>query len=138
MARLTDEERSFRKIGAGVPFSRWWPILIVWIAVTLAASVIPDLFVTCIGHPMDGRGKALAAIRALLSIPCSPHLLRYGPWGWALFAGMWAPVPFAVVNWRWQKRHRAFWNKVRARENERRRLKRDERRKQKNVDARGA
>lgn len=138
MARLTDEERSFRKIGAGIPFGRWWPLSTVVIAVMLASFTVPDLYMNCTGRAVEGGGKGGALIRMALAVPCSPYLLREGFWGWTLFLAMWGPLPFAVVNWFWQKRHRAYWDRVRARERERRRLRREERRKQKDGGTAGA
>ncbi|MBA4763741.1 hypothetical protein [Sphingomonas sp.] len=138
MVRLTDEERSFRKIGAGVPFGRFWHFPAILIALILAGSTVPDLYLNCTGNPIDGGRKAGAAIRMALTYPCSPYLLREGLWGWLLFAGLWLPIPFALINLFWQRRHRAFWDRVRARERERRRQRREEQRKSKAMNKTGA
>lgn len=103
MVRLTDEERSFRKIGAGVPFGRFWHFPAILIALILAGSTVPDLYLNCTGNPIDGGRKAGAAIRMALTYPCSPYLLREGLWGWLLFAGLWLPIPFALINLFWQR-----------------------------------
>lgn len=128
MPRLTDEEREFRREGRGIPFSRWWPFLAIFVAGILAPTATPDFIALCTGYPLEVRGKGVAAIRLLLTVPCSPFLFAGGPWGWMLFLGIWMPVPFAVVNWRWAKRSNAYWAKVSQRDNERRRLKRAEKR----------
>ncbi|MFL9842508.1 hypothetical protein ABS767_16175 [Sphingomonas sp. ST-64] len=137
MARLTDEERRFRKIGAGIPFGRFWHIPAIGLALILAGSTVRDLYLNCTGHPIEGGRKAGAAIRMALTYPCSPYLLREGVWGWLLFVALWVPIPFAIVNLFWQRRHRAYWAKVRARERERRRQRRAERRRQQQPDERG-
>lgn len=61
----------------------------------------------------------------LFAYPCSPYLLREGVEGWLVFLGLWAPWPFAFVNWRWARRQRKFWDGERSREAERRKAKRD-------------
>lgn len=138
MARPTDEERSFRRIGAGIPFGRFWAFPTVVIALMFASFTVPGLFMTCTGHPLEDGGKAGALIRMVMSAPCSPYLLREGLWGWTLFLAIWVLVPFGIINWFWQKRHRAYWDRVRARERERRKLRREERRKQKESSPTGA
>lgn len=105
------------------------------IALMITSFTVPGLFMTCTGHPVEDTSKAGALIRMVMSVPCSPYLLREGFWGWALFLAIWVPVPCGVVNWFWQKRHRAYWNRIRARERERRKLRREERRKQAESDA---
>ena len=138
MARLTDEERSFRKNGAGVPFGRFWAFPAMVIALMFTSFTFPDLFTTCTGRSLDHASKASALISMVMSVPCSPYLLREGFWGWTLFLAIWVPVPFGIINWFWQKRHRAYWDQVRARERERRKLRREERRKQKESGTTGA
>ena len=61
----------------------------------------------------------------LFAYPCSPFLLRGGIGSWLIFVSLWMPWPFAIVNWRWAKRQRRYWNNVRLREAERRRAKRE-------------
>ncbi len=63
-------------------------------------------------------------LRLALAYPCSPYLLR-GSWSeWLLFAALWAPIPFAVLNFFWVKRHEAYWDQIRQREKEKRAEKR--------------
>ncbi|MDK2767013.1 MAG: hypothetical protein KYX69_04765 [Sphingomonas sp.] len=138
MARLTDEERSFRKIGAGIPFGRFWHVPVIAIALILSGSSVPDFYLNCTGNPVEGGGKGGALVRMLLTYPCSHHLLYEGVWGRLLFLGLWLPIPFALLNLLWQRRHRAFWDRVRARERERRRQRREEQRKSKAADKTGA
>jgi hypothetical protein len=112
--KLTDEERHFRKIGTGIPFSRWWPVLAIVLALIVLGT--PQLFLDCVGLPLDSHGRRIAALKMLLLYPCSPFLLRGGLTDWLSFALLWMPLPFAVVNWRWAARQRRYWNKVRRRE----------------------
>ena len=87
----------------------------------------PQIFEACLGAALDGRGRGNAAIRLAAIGPCSPYLLRGAPLEWLLFTAMWAPLPFAILNWRWAKRHKAYWAGVRAHEQARRAEKRAER-----------
>jgi hypothetical protein len=41
-----------------------------------------------------------------------------------LFAALWLPIPFAILNLFWLKRYRAYWSRIRQREKERRAEKR--------------
>lgn len=120
--RLTNEEREIRA-GAGIPFKRWWPILAMFIVWTVAASST-QVFESCLGDPLDGRGRAVGLVRLAAIGPCSPFLLQGSAVDWLVFVAMWAPMPFALLNWRWMKRHRAHWLAVRARDKERRVAKR--------------
>ena len=88
MARLTDEERSFRKNGAGAPLSRIWHILVVLIALLLAAATVPDMLTNCLGHPLESgsaNAKGAGLVKTVLAVPCSPYLWREGFWGRLLF-----------------------------------------------------
>ena len=122
--KLSDEERSFRKMGAGIPFSRWWPaaaILLAAIVVAASTSVVLE----CTGLDLESRhGPRKGALEMLLIYPCSPFLLRGGMAEWLWFALLWIPVPFAVMNWRWAGRHRKYWHEVQLREAERRKERR--------------
>jgi hypothetical protein len=124
--RLTDEERETRS-GRGIGAKRLWPVALVVVAIFIVALDIPTLE-RCAGRLADGRGRAGAAVRAVLAYPCSPFLLR-GSWGeWLLFAALWVPIPFAVLNWFWAKRHEAYWDIIRLREKKRRAEKRAKKR----------
>jgi hypothetical protein len=94
-------------------------LLIIFIAVVIA-SLDFSMFERCTGKPLDGGGRSGVWARAALAYPCSPFLLRGGASDWLLFAALWLPVPFAVVNWFWLKRHQAYWDRIREREKERR------------------
>ena len=121
--KLSDEERHFRRVGSGIPFSRWWPALAILLAaIVVAAST--NVVLECTGLALEGRGRGKAAVEMLLIYPCSPFLLRDGVTGWFWFALLWMPLPFAVVNWRWAGRQRGYWNEVRLREAERRKARR--------------
>jgi hypothetical protein len=73
---------------------------------------------------LHGTGRDAVLVQSLLAYPCSPYLLRGSVGEMLLFAAMLLPVPFAVLNWFWLKRHRVYWDQVRARENEKRAEKR--------------
>ena len=122
MRRLTDEEREIRS-GRGIPPKRWWPFAVALVAVAIA-SVDLAMFERCTGKVLDGGGRGGMWVRAGLAYPCSPFLLRGSWWDWLLFAGLWLPVPFAVVNLFWLRRHKAFWDRIRRREKEKRAEKR--------------
>ncbi|WP_427964873.1 hypothetical protein [Altererythrobacter sp.] len=123
--RLTDEERHFRKIGSGIPFSRWWPAAAIVFGVLIAA-LNADYVATCTGIPLDEySAQRSARIAILFAYPCSPYLLHDGVEGSLVFLSLWAPWPFAIVNWRWARRQRKFWDGERSREAERRKAKRD-------------
>jgi hypothetical protein len=120
--RLSDEEREIRR-SAGIHFNRWWPAAIIVVAVIIASSDV-SMLERCIGKPLDGGGRGGAWVRVALAYPCSPFL-RFGSWGeWLLLAALWLPIPFGVLNWRWLKRHEAYWDRIRQREKERRAAKR--------------
>ena len=116
--RLTDEEREI-KSGAGVRLWRYWPFLALFIALFFASLNAPALE-RCTGVWLQGGGRGGSAFRALIAYPCSPYLLRGPMLDWLLFFAMWVPIPFAIRNRQWLKRHRAYWGGVRARDKERR------------------
>jgi hypothetical protein len=125
MARLTEEERSFRKSGTGLPISKWWPFALIFICAALAGTD-PVLLHNCLGIDTTPHYRGKAALFFLAAaVPCSPTLFFGGLWQWILFCGIWAPLPLAVINWRWSKRNGAYWAKVRARERELRKLRRE-------------
>ena len=117
--RLTNEEREIRS-GRGIPFDRWWPLLFILLIAVLIASLDLGLFERCLGHPLEGGGKGVAGVRLFAAIPCSVFLLRGGPLEWVLFAALWGPLPIAIRNYRWYKRHTLYWDEVRRREAKRR------------------
>ena len=121
--RLANDEREIRS-GRGIPFGRWWPIAVLVIAAAFASSDYGALE-RCTGKPIhvDGtRGAGL--IHMVLAYFCTPTFLR-GSWTEiAIIAAMWVPIPFAVLNWFWMKRHKAYWDRIREREKERRAAKR--------------
>lgn len=118
--RLTPEEKEIRE-GRGISLKRFWafPALVLIIAIAAADT---DLFVRCVGDPMElhRRNRLVAAIRMALVMPCSPYLVTGSLTQFLTFLALWLPVPFMVINWRWTKRHKAYWDEVRAREKRRR------------------
>ncbi|AOL95017.1 hypothetical protein BG023_112101 [Porphyrobacter sp. LM 6] len=128
--RLTPEEREIRE-SRGIGLKRFWafPTLVITI---LIVAMDTDLFVRCVGDPIEGhgRGRGAAAIRMALVLPCSPYLLTGSHSQFLKFIVLWLPVPFMVMNWRWAQRHKAYWDQVRARE----KVRRAERAKQRKSD----
>src|SRR5690348_3731383 len=120
---LTDEEREIRS-GRGIPFGRWWPIAVLVIGASVAAGDYPALE-RCIGKPISVSGShGGGVIHAVLAYFCTPIFLR-GSWtDRIIVTAMWVPIPFAVLNWFWMKRHKAYWDRIRQREKERRAEKR--------------
>lgn len=119
MARkLTPDERSIRA-GRGIPITRFWPAAVILLGLALAAADAPFIL-ACTGKPLVGNGAAAGAVHLATAAVCSPLLLRGSPPEWLLFAAIWAPLPLALLNWRWAKRHEAYWDGVRARERARR------------------
>ena len=116
--RLTDEEREIRS-GAGIPFARVWPVLVILITWCIAA-VDYDMFERCLGYRPDPPPRRGSVVAIPLAGICSPFLLRGLPVEWLLFASMWVPVPFAIRNWFWRRQHKAYWDRIRLREKERR------------------
>ena len=104
--RLTPEEKEIRE-SRGMSLKRFWPFPAFLLLIALVAADT-DLFVRCLGTPMDvsGRGRGAGIVRMAFQI--------------FAFIALWLPVPFMVINWRWARRHQAYWDVVRAREKERR------------------
>jgi hypothetical protein len=116
MRRLTKEQREMRS-GRGIPINRWSAFALAFVAALIASADL-SMLERCAGRFADGRGRTGAWVRFALTYPCSPSLLR-GSWSeWLLFSAMWVPLPFAVLNWFWLKRHRAYWDGIRRREKE--------------------
>jgi len=115
--RLTPEEREIRS-SRGIAFRRWWPLPVILIAWTIASGM-EHLLEACMGFDLPAprrRDYIGLLVRMGAAVPCSPRLLGGSLWHWALFVGMWGPVPFAAANFFWAKRHKAYWDGVRARE----------------------
>ncbi len=81
-------------------------------------------FERCVGSWADSSGRGEGMLRVVLAYPCSPYLLQGSLGEWLLFAALWAPIPFIVLNFFWMKRHKAYWDQVRQLEKERRAEKR--------------
>ena len=67
---------------------------------------------------LHGSGRAAAFTQAVLAYPCIPYLVRGSLGELLLFAAMLFPIPFAIMNLFWLKRHRVYWARVREREKE--------------------
>jgi hypothetical protein len=115
--RLTKEEREIRE-GRGIPFARWWPIGAMILA-AIFVSMDSLVFERCFGTPLGG-GRGAGMVRMIAAIPCSPFLLGGYPVEWLLFIALWLPLPFAIRNRAWVRRHKAHWDEVRQREKLRR------------------
>ncbi|HUO94561.1 MAG TPA: hypothetical protein VMU22_16665 [Rhizomicrobium sp.] len=122
--QLTDEEREIRK-SRGIPIGRLWPFALM-LAADLVISFDTRLFVKCTGNPLYGRGGG--EIRPFAAIFCSPYYLHDSLFHLLMFVSLWGPIPFAIFQILWMKRHEAYWDTVRARE----KIKRAEKRASKN------
>lgn len=126
--RLTDEEREIRS-SAGIPIKRWWPFVAFYLW-PFVASFDSSMLERCVGRfeagnghgpewvnlALHGSGRDAAFVQAVLAYPCSPFLLRGSAGEMLLFVAMLIPVPFAILNWFWLKRHKAYWDGIRARQ----------------------
>lgn len=133
---LTDEEREIRS-SAGISIRRWWPFaaIYLWPFVTSFDSAMLE---RCVGRFEDvsghgpewvnlalhGSGRDAVLVQTVLAYPCSPFLLRGSLSEFLLFAAMLLPIPFAILNLFWLKRHRAYWDQIRSRDKKRRAEKR--------------
>src|SRR5262245_29498467 len=118
MRRLTSSEREIRS-SAGISLTRFWPFAAMFLADSMM-SFDDQLFRQCIGHSIESSGRLAAAVRLATAIPCSPYSF-YGPISEQIaFVVFWGSIPFAILQIRWMKRHRAYWDSVRAREKIRR------------------
>jgi hypothetical protein len=98
-------------------------MLLAWFIV----SSMEHFLEGCIGFDIPApqrRDYVGFVLRLGAAVPCSPRLLGGPLMHWVLFVGMWGPVPFAVTNFFWTKRHAAYWDDVRAREKAKRAEKR--------------
>ena len=122
--KLTEEERKFKRIGPGMPFSRWWPAAMVLVGLLFA--IFNHQFVAnCTGVSLEQRGgRQQATFALLLAYPCSPYLLHEGIVEFLTFVLLWAPLPLVLINWRWSRRHQRFWDGERLKEAERRKRRR--------------
>jgi len=118
MRRLSRDEREIRK-SAGIHVGRLWPFLVMLVA-DLVVSADGQLFQRCVGSALDGRGRGPALIRAILAMPCGLSHPDGTLVFWAPFALFWLAVPFAVRETLWMRRHRAYWDRVRAKQKLRR------------------
>jgi hypothetical protein len=91
---------------------------------TIVMSVDDQMFLRCVGRTLAGGGRGGSLIRMVAAVPCSPYYLSGQPIHYLVFAGLWAPIPFAVMQVLWMRRHKMYWDGVRARE----KVKRAERR----------
>jgi len=120
MKRLSASEQEIRS-SRGIPIWRFWPFAVM-LLVPLALSVDGDLFLRCVGNSLYGSGRIAALVRMTVAIPCS---LYTGSVIERLAVGtFFAVIPFAVLQVFWMRRHKAYWDTVRARE----KLKRAEKR----------
>jgi hypothetical protein len=119
MRRLTTSEREIRS-SRGVWITRLWPFALMLLA-AITMSVDSELFQQCVGRPLDGGGGRIGAlIRLVFAIPCSPYYLHGSVFHKFIFGSLWGPIPFAVLQILWIRRHGAYWDRIRAREKIRR------------------
>lgn len=76
-----------------------------------------DLFLRCINNPLQAGGRAGALVRMLIAIPCSVYAFNGGSiLEHVATASFFGSIPFAIMAIGFMKRHRAYWDTVRARE----------------------
>jgi hypothetical protein len=99
-------------------------VVVILLAAGFASTDV-DLLQRCSGLPLAEKGGLVAAVRMGLVYPCSPYLVAHGSWReWSLLLAIWVPIPFAILNWRWAGRHKAYWDKIRQRDKDQRTEKR--------------
>ncbi len=122
--RLTDEEREIRN-SRGLSLRRVLPVIVLFFGPALMA-MDHGMFERCLGHPVNssshGRGAAIA--RMVIAIPCTPYYPDGSLGRWLVVAGLLGALLFAVPQLFWIRRHKRYWDRIRARETERRAEKR--------------
>jgi hypothetical protein len=134
MRRLSRDEKDIHR-SAGIDAARFWPFMVMFVSDFVMSTNTP-LFERCLGNPLASPahgiwgGRAVAAVREVLAIPCS----FYRPGGdalyWTSIALFVLAIPFAVMQFLWMRRHRVYWDAVRKKEA----TKRSERRAQKALE----
>jgi hypothetical protein len=101
----------------------------LFIAILIAIPIFaPNLIEQCVGRPIEPpRGKA-GIIYIAIEIGCSPLLLFGSSTDVTLFILLLCAIFILTVAWLWIRKHQAYWDVIRAKENERRRQKRLEKR----------
>jgi len=111
---LSNDERAIRR-SRGISIVRLLPFLLAIIAV-LIMSTDQQLFLQCIGRPIEGHGRGAALIRLAVAIPCSVYYVRdfsHHRWVIATFC---VGIGLAIPQIFWLKRHKAYWDTVREKE----------------------
>ena len=115
--RLTDSEREIRE-SRGVSVSRSLPFIVMFIVLCIVATD-QGTFERCLGHaPNDyPRGKA-ALVLVLVAVPCSPYYVDGSTTHLLIAAIFLGAALLALPQIFWFNRHKAYWDRVRAREKE--------------------
>ncbi len=123
MGRLTADEREI-KSSRGIPIWRFWPFAVMAL-VSLILNTDGNLFQRCVGDPLYGRDRVHSFLRMILGVPCEIYTFRGGSLFEHLSVAMFfASIPFCVMHILWMRRHKTYWDGIRARE----KLKRAEKR----------
>jgi fatty acid desaturase len=109
----------------GIPFTVGCLPVMLFLGLLIAIQfVAPNLIEQCIGQSVEPpRGKA-AIIYFALELACSP-LLLFGSFAEiAFFLSLLVSVIAMGTAWLWTRKHQAYWDVIRSKENEHRRKKR--------------
>jgi hypothetical protein len=121
MRRLSNDDREIRE-SRGIWIWRFWPFLLMFVS-DLVMSANPSLFQRCIGNPLELAGggtyqanRLLAAVSLALAIPCGLYRPSADPIYWISLSLFALAIPFAIQQFLWMRRHKAYWDGVRKKE----------------------
>jgi hypothetical protein len=112
--RLTSDEREIRK-SRGISIVRFLPFALPIIAVIIMSSS-QQLFIECIGKPIEDGGRLGALIKLIAGLACSEYYVRdfsHHRWVIAMFC---VGIGLSIPQIFWMQRHKAYWDAVRAKE----------------------
>jgi len=117
MPRLSNSEREIRS-SRGISLARFWPFAAIFLLL-LVMSFDHSALQRCPAWPEGlgtrGSNRYVALIEMVMTLICSPWYVT-GPVHALIFAGLPISGVFAVLNIFWMRRHKAYWDVVRARE----------------------
>jgi len=115
MKRLSASDREMHR-SRGIALARFWPFAIMLVAIIIV-STDDQMLQQCAGFEVSDRGKLFALVRMILAIPCSFYYVQGTLFNRLLLAAFWLPIPFAIAQLIWFRRHEEYWAPIRAREN---------------------
>jgi hypothetical protein len=75
-----------------------------------------QLFLQCIGKPIEGSSRYAAWARLIAAIPCGPMYVRDFSDHWWVIGMFIFGVASAIPQVFWLREHKAYWDAVRAKE----------------------